>query len=425
MAKKLANKNFGKAQKRNIETALKKKVATVTLEPISSIISFDAISYRASGTFIGTIGHFKYPDKKEYEVKSKSFYISPIGRKNKQKIQELISEIYAYLNTRISNHAQASDYFFRIYLRLELNKETAEIVGTPSFDVDLYRHIGKIGGKHGDAGKYVMQVIIVDNDRFPLASIFKKGVSKIRDDVGSGFLEYKNYTSYDKAPINVQGLVNKDGCYLIIDNTAHEITAEKDEASRDFVYFIKDGNKQTKIQSEDDVISFVLKQTKVTPKIMGSQTGFALVDKEIMQIADELKREEGTTKTDVITNLLEELGIDKILLELRDKLKTVKARGTSDRAKLRDKYNTNLDEIEKKYNALRVEYEVDRGELIHCEDQYNKGETTDDNYRVYRLKMMKAIRLAETDLIDIQKKLVEKTELEIENLAKIKTKGVA
>ena len=423
MAKKLPKKNFGKAIKRNIDTDLKKKIETVTLEPISSIISFDAISYRASGTFIGTIGHFKYPDKKEYEAKSKVFYNSAIGRKNKQRIQELISEIYAYLNTRISNHAQASDYFFRIYLRLELNKETAEIVGTPSFDVDLYRHIGKIGGKHGDAGKYVMQVIIVDNDRSPLASIFKKGVSKIRDDVGSGFLEYKNYPSYEKAPINVQRLVSKDGCYLIIDNIAHDITAEKDEASRDFVYFIKEDNKQTKIQSEDDVISYVLKQTKVTPKIMGSQTGFALVDKEIMQIADELKKEEGTTKADTVTNLLEELGIDKILLQLRGKLKTVRARGTSDRAKLRDKSTTNLDDIEKKYNALKVEYEVDRGELTHCEDQYTKGEITDDNYRVYRLKMLKAIRMAETELIDIQKKLVEKTELAIKDLANIKTSG--
>jgi hypothetical protein len=397
----------------------KKLIETVTLQPMSPIISFDAISYRASGTFTGSIGHFKYPDKKEYDAKKKAFYNSAIGHKNKQKIAELISEIYAYLNARISDHAETSDYYFRIYLRLEVNKETAEIVGTPSFDVDLFRHIGKIGGKHANAGKYVMQVVIVDKDRFPLSSIFKKGINKIKQDVGSGFMDFKIYSSYEKAPVSIQGLISKDTYFLIIDNEAHEIIPEIDSKTHDFSYFTQDNNKRIDFRSEDDVIAYILKKTKATPKIIGSETGFSLVDKEINEIANEFQK----GKNEVKVNLIEQLGVDRTLTQLRDKLGIVKARANSERAKLRDKYSANLDEIEKKYNALKIEFEVQEGELNHCEDQHDKVEITDENYRVLRVRVIKAMKTIQLQLINLQKELKEKTSKEIENLEKTQPKG--
>jgi len=96
------------------------------LEPYTKISSFDGIGYAAQRSLIGAVGGYLYPDEKDKEKKS-IFYASPIGRRNKQKVAQLVSEVYSYLNSIISEHADPRQYYFRLIVRMEINSKTGEI----------------------------------------------------------------------------------------------------------------------------------------------------------------------------------------------------------------------------------------------------------------------------------------------------------
>lgn len=395
----------------------KKIIETITLEPITPIISFDAISYRAYVTVSGTIGHYRYPSDAEYASSKKAFFSSGIGHRNKQKISEVISEIYAYLNTKISDHADTADYYFRISFRIEVNKDTAEIVGTPSFDIDVFRHIGKIGGRHSNTGKYLMQVVIVDKDTVALSPIFKKGVSKARQE--AGLIEFKIYESYSKAPDEVKQRINKDSYFLIIDEEAHKIEPEIDPKTKDVIYSTLEEGRKIEFRSEHDVFNYVLKHLKITPKIIGSETGLSFVDKEIVEISKELQKGETEPKV----NLVAQLGIEQSLIELFGKLDGFKARANSEKAKFRDRYKADLEKIQEEFKSLKVELEVQESELSRCEEEYNKTEITEENYRTYRVKTLKALAVIKSNLTELQKNLKEKYSKDIDDLISAKGKG--
>jgi len=396
---------------------LKKRIETIILEPITAIISFEAISHRTYKSVSGTVGHYRYPSDKEYEAKKKTFYNSAIGRKNKQKISEVISEIYAYLNTRISEHADPADYYFRLSLKLEVNKETAEIVGNPSFDIDVFRHIGKIGGKHSSVGNYLMKVVLVDKEKSPLSPIFKKGTNKAKQE--TGLMEFTMYESYLRAPEEIKEKITKDSYYLIVDEEMYKIEPDIDSKTRDVFYKIKDRGNTIEFRSENDVFNYILKKVKIIPKIVGSETGLTLVDKEIMGISKELEKGKTEPKIDIMA----QLGIEQTLAALFGKLESHKARANSEKAKRKERYRANLEEMQNEFTSLKVDLEVQESEIARCEEEYAKKEITEDSYRTYRVKTLRAMGLIKTKLIELQKTLKETCSKEIEELVSIQDRG--
>lgn len=394
----------------------RKKVETIILEPRTPIISFEAISHRTYISVSGSVGHYRYPSKEEYQARKKAFFNSAVGRKNKQKISEVISEIYAYLNTRISEHADPSDYYFRLWLKLEVNKETAQIIGNPSFDIDVFRHIGRIGGKHSSVGDYLLNVFLIDKEKSPLSPIFKKGIKKAKAE--AGLIEFLMYDSYLKAPKEVRAKITKGSWNLIIDEDAYIIEPEID-SKKNIFYTIKEGGKTIEFRSEDDVFNYILKKLKITPKIVGSETGLTLVDKEIKGISEELEKGETVPKVDIMT----QLGIEQTIAELLGKLEGFKPRANSEKAKVRDRYRADIEEIQKEYTSLKVDYGVHESELSRCEEEYTKKVMTEENYSAFRFKTLRAIGFIKTKLIDLQQTLKKKCSKEIEELVGTQSKG--
>lgn len=384
---------------------------------MTAIISFDAISHRTYKAISGAIGHYRYPSDEEYAAKHKSFYNSLVGRRNKQKISEVISEVYAFLNTRISEHADPADYYFRLFLRMELKKETAEIIGNPSFDIDVFRHLGKIGGKHSNVGNYSLNTVLVDKERSPISPIFKKGLSKARTETGLiGFLVYD---SYSKAPAEIRGKTTKDAYYLIIDEEVNKIQAAIDPKTNDVVYKTKENNNTIEFRSEDDVFNYVLKKIKVIPKIVGSETGLSLVDKEIMGITSELEKLENEQQTDIIA----QLGIEHTLKELFDELDSFKARANTEKAKTKQRYRATLEEIDSEFKSLKIDLEIQESEITRLNEERTKKEITDDYYSTCRVKGLKAIAIIKSKLVELQKNLKEQYVEEIAAFVAAKGKG--
>ena len=137
-----------------------KKEDTIVLEPFTKITSFDGIAYAASRAIIGAIGCYLYPNNEDKPERSK-FYSSPTGRKNKQKVTELVSEIYSYLNAIIAEYADPSQYYFRLWTQVEINRKNGEIIGHPFFDLDVFRYVGKVGGRHAETDGYALKVVFV------------------------------------------------------------------------------------------------------------------------------------------------------------------------------------------------------------------------------------------------------------------------
>jgi len=394
----------------------KKNVETITLEPITSIISFDAISFRTYIAVSGAIGHYKYPIEEEYRANKKAFFNSGVGRRNKQKLTEVVSEIYAFLNTKISEHADPADYYFRLSLKLEVNKDTAEIVGTPSFDIDVFRHIGKIGGKHAKIG-HMTNIILIDKDKVSLSPIFRKGISKVKQE--TGLIEFTIYESYSKAPSDIKEKISNIAYFLIIDEESLKIEPDIDPMTHDVIYKIAESSGTTEFRSEEDVARYVLKKLKINPKIIGSETGLTFVDKEISNISRDLEETEVEPRTDLIA----QLGIEQTLSELLNKLDSFKARANSEKAKYKERNKANIQEIKNEFDSLKVDLEVQQAELDKLEEDHTKNEIKEDDYRTYRVRRLKAIAIIKTKLIDLQKTLKEKCASDINSLIKTKNNG--
>jgi hypothetical protein len=299
---------------------------------------------------------------------------------------------------------------------LEVNKETAEIVGNPSFDIDVFRHIGKIGGKHSSVRDYLLKVILVDKEKSPLSPIFKKGISKARQE--TGLIDFTMYESYLRTPNEIKEKITKDSYYLITDEEAHKIEPDID-SRKEIFYSIKERGNAEEFRSEDDVFNYVLKKVKIIPKIIGAETGLTLVDKEIIGISEELEKAETEPKVDIMA----QLGIEHTLIELFGKVENLKARANSEKAKRKERYRANLEEIQKEFTSLKVDYEVQETELARYEEEFVKKEITEDVYRTYRVKTLKAMGLIKTKLIDLQKTLKKTCSKEIEDLVGIQDKG--
>lgn len=394
-----------------------KTTETIMLEPFTSIVSFDAISYKTNMTVAGAIGHYIYPDKEEYREKRSKFFASAVSRRNRQKISELVSEIYSYLNTKISEYADPRNYYFRIWVRIIINKKTGEILGHPHFDIDVYRHVGKVGGRHSEIGKYSMKVVFIGKERMPISSVFIKGVSKASQQ--SGVIDFRSYESYFKAPKEIREKITKDSPYLIIDEEIHKIIPKIDSKSGEIFSLIKEGKNDIKLEIADDVARYVLKKVKIKPEVIGSETAFGRVDEEIETIASELKEEAVETKTDLVTLL----GVEDILKGLFKKLEglaTYELPKEIERQKKR--HWTLLEKLQKEFTSLKVKYEVQEEELAKLEKDHIEEMIDEDKYRSLRMKRLTASKMIRTEMVELQKELKQETANKITAFVKVAKK---
>src|SRR2546422_4450522 len=117
---------------------------TVIIEPRTSVSSFDGLQWSLQKAVSGAIASFLFGDNEEGR---KQFFPSPTNRKNKQKLAQLAGQVYGYLNSTISEHADIREYYFRVWTRVEIERQTGEITGDPRFDVDLFRYLGRVSTK--------------------------------------------------------------------------------------------------------------------------------------------------------------------------------------------------------------------------------------------------------------------------------------
>jgi len=88
---------------------------------------------------------------------------------------ELVSEVYSFVNKIISAHSNPEDYWFRLWVRIEVNEKSGEILGHPNFDIDIFKYIGKIGGKYSEINEDVPKLILVETPHYRYLQLLKMG----------------------------------------------------------------------------------------------------------------------------------------------------------------------------------------------------------------------------------------------------------
>jgi hypothetical protein len=395
-----------------------RRVESIVVEPFTAIVSFDAISHRTYIALSGAIGHYVYPKKEEYDANKTKFFASPVGRRNKQKISELVSEIYAYLNANISEHADPRDYYFRLWVRLEVDRRTGEILSHPHFDIDVFRYLGKIGGKYSDVGKYSMKVAFVGKERFPVSSVFIKGVSKAKQQ--TGVIDFKIYETYYRAPDEIREKISKDSAYLIIDEEVHKIKPKIDSDTGEVFSFIKENSHVTEFKSEEDVLLYIVKKVKIRPQIIGSETGLnPQVDKEIQTISPRLTEKVVDSEVDFVSSL----GVEQILERLSKKLEGL---DTLELPKeLEKQYKSHLASMEtltKDFTSLKVRLEVQEDELGDLEKDRDEKKMDEDQFRSFRVKTITALKTIRTEMVKFQKELKQETAGKIDKFVRVARK---
>lgn len=216
------------------------------------------------------------------------FYKSKANRKNKQVLSQLTSEVYSYLNSVISDFADPEDYFFRLWVRIEIDRKTGEIISEPLFEIDVFKYTGKLGGKYVEVGDYYLDVVFVGREGTHITPFFVKGINRVAKD--TKLVKLKSFDSYKLAPKEIQKKITPDAPFLVIDGEPIEIKLTIDEERNVLIPLIERENKKINLENQNLVENFILREIKMKPEIRKSGTVFQLVDQELKKSKKEYKR---------------------------------------------------------------------------------------------------------------------------------------
>ena len=379
---------------------------TTILEPFTKISGFDGIGYAANKSIIGAVGRFLFPDKDEERRK---FYISTVGRRNKQRVAELVSEVYAFLNGVISEHADPRQYYFRLLVRMTIDSKTGEILGQSAFDIDVFRHIGKIGGKPTEVKGYILKVAFVGKEGVPISQVFIKGLSEaVRN---TGMVDFKPYETYSSAPKEIRDMITKTRPYLVIGDEAHEIKVKVDEKSSKITPYIEEEEECFEFNAENDVVLFVLKKIPIKPEIFGSETAFELVDKEISGFTPKMAGTVDESKKFEWAFKIGSLGIEDFVNNFSKKFTELDSANLSiELNKQLTRNKTILEEFRQRYDKLKTNYEVTEQELVDLEKERNDGKIEEDIYRCTKKRRLLAVSAFRTDLIKLHREMKDEVQ---------------
>jgi hypothetical protein len=367
---------------------------TILLEPISRITSFDNLGFRTTQAVNGAIAGALFGKDKS---KSDIFYKSKASRVNKQILSQMTSEVYSYLNSIISEYANSEDYFFRLWVTVEIDSKSGEIVSEPHFEIDMFKYVGKVGGKYVDSRGYALKVVFIGKEETHLAPIFIKSIKKVASD--TKLIDFKLYDSYSASPKTIQKKITPDAPYLIINEEPFDIKLRIDKKTKIIPSIEKDGATYDFVD-QSSIENFILREIALKPEIGKSGTFFQLSDDEVRQIKEKI--DQNATNIDE-PDFLKSLGVDKILTELKEKIDAIDTLKISDDEKASlGKQVRQFERVRDNYSRLASEWEVPFQEIAEMEKDRDKGIVTYEEFSTLRVRRSTALRKARQALIDFQ-----------------------
>jgi hypothetical protein len=371
---------------------------TIVIEPRSRIASFDTLGYYTTMAVTGAIAGALFGKDKE---KSASFYKSKANLKNKQILAQLTSEVYSYLNSVISDFADPEDYYFRLWVRVEIDRKNGAIVSEPLFEIEMFKYTGKLGGKYVEVGDYCLDVVFIGREGTLITPFFVKGINHVANT--TKLVGFKSYDSYKLAPKENQEKITPDSPFMIIDGEPVEVKLALDEKKNIVVPFIQRGHKRINLENQEAVENFILSEIKMKPEIRKSGTAFQLVDDELKKIQDRIQHD---SKEAIEPDLLENLKLDSVLDNLKSQLdKTDPHKLSADQKNLRENYLKQLEKMKDKYTKMSREWEGLRKEMEDTKKDMEEGEITYEQFSTIRVRRSKALKSVEQQLIEFQEEL--------------------
>lgn len=370
----------------------------IVIEPRSRISSFETLGYYTTMAINGAIAGALYGKDKE---KGKTFFKSKANLKNKQVSSKLTSEVYSYLNAVIGDFADPEDYFFRLWVRLEIDKKTGLIVGEPTFEIDLFKYAGKLGGKYIETGDYALSVVFVGKEGTYIAPMILKGIKQVSN--ATGLIKFKAYDSYKHAPSEIQEIISEDSPFLIIDGKPIEVKFKIDEKKHIPIPYVEKGGKDFDLPRQESIENLVLSEVKMKPEIRKSGTAFQLVDEELKELHKRIEQDSTETKE---PDLLKSLKLDIILEEFENDLKKIETfKFTEEQQNLYENYRKQLHKLKDRYHHMSREWETLRKEIDESKQDMHEGEITYEEFGTIRVRRSKALKNVEQQLIEFQEEL--------------------
>ena len=284
----------------------------VILEPFTKIMRFGKIQYEVQKVVMAGIAGFLFGDQKSSQ--KDEWYKSTAATKNRTTLLQLASQIHSYLDGTVSEFADIDDYVFRVLTQVRVNTTDGRIVGNPTFDVDIFKHFGKVSAK----GKEMKESIVVSflygtNDEVTWPKVNSLLTKAVHEFKAIEYLPYKNATS---APADMRAKAGKTPT-LLVKGVAFPVKLKIDKDGTNYFY-IEDGADEFKVEDDKDLVVFLSKKSGLKPEILGGTTFFESADKaheEIKQIQAKIKKD---SKDEAEELDLKALGIEETLQSLED-----------------------------------------------------------------------------------------------------------
>lgn len=371
----------------------------VLLEPNTKIMRFDNIQWEVQRVVSGAILGLLYGDQSTKEQRE-SFYKSEVSRSNKQKLVEMSSQVYSYLDGTISEFADIDDYVFRVMIRITVDKRDGRIIAEPLFDVEIFKRFGKVSAKGIESGEE-LPVIFIGNQKDELVS------PKIKKFLTQASREFRalKLTSFDdssSAPGKIRSKTIGQFPTIIVEKNAYAVKLKTDGTN---LMYIEDKGKEVLVEEPNDLVVFLTKKSGLQPEILGSGTSFASPSKtneEITNISKAIQK--STSKDEKALDLIKSMKLDKLLDSITTSLASIK-NTTGETGPDLEKLQKDIEIIKKDYVKLKVEYEVNIEGLANLEEKYGKRRLTFEQYSVERWKVMDSVGLSREALVDLQTKI--------------------
>jgi hypothetical protein len=385
------------AKRRAKPTGVVVGVNEVVLEPFTKIMRFEKIAYEVQKVVMGGIAGFLYGDNKDQRD---AFYKSSAATKNRTALLQLASQIHSYLDGTVSEFADIDDYVFRVLTRVRINTTDGRIIGDPSFEVDIFKHFGKVGAK-GKQMKESLPVTLLygTSDEVVWPKINKLLTRAVHEFQAIEYLPYKDALS---APAEMRAKAAKTPT-LAIKEITFPVKLKIEEDGTNYFY-IEDEGKEFRVEDDKDLVVFLTKKSGLRPEILGDATVFESVDKlekEIRQISGRISEDSIVRPGEI--DLIESLGIDSAIQSLDTSLAPLRKKEHSvEKAEELASIEKDVTSLQKDYKTTKVEYEVASEELENLEKKLAKHQITSDHYSVERWKAQTNKYTAKNQLVELQ-----------------------
>lgn len=378
-------------------------MANQIINPFTKICRYDSISRRVNTAIIGNIGGTLFDTDKEAKAR---FYKSKIGRKNKEIISELVSELYTFINRLLSEYSNPESYWFRISFVMEIDNEKGNILTKPLFDVDLFKHMGQISGKQSDDSKKNINVLLLDIGKTKLSKHIHASLMLVKNNVP--IVNYAVYKEHHKIPEKIRGIVETEQSYIVIDDTPFSIKYEL--VDNIIYYYIMDGKIKKSFNDEKEVFGFILSKLDNDPEISSGGTAFQYSEGEVKKLEDTVRElsVDANYGREITNKLIDELNKDfEEFDELREKLLA--------RIRMRKVYRERRDKLIRSYMGLKDDFIKRRidfysaSEMMHVFDEkHEEGALSDDVWGTAKFRHTKILHRTGGLIIDIHTEMRNK-----------------